>query len=147
MAWCLFPSMLLRPPAHSWARLYGCKDKHNFRNNKYFSGKITIWGKKSDFSSKKQPHKYLQRYKLLFKPQIVLSINHTIEKDAPWHLKRYSKPSENRLHSAIMEPVSRVQWSLFSDEIEPVFRCCGASFQSVWHIVLTRAGAYILLYI
>ena len=39
-----------------------------------------------------------------------------------------------------MEPTLRVQWSLFFDEMEPVFRCCGASFQSVWHIVLTRAG-------
>ena len=65
------------------------------------------------------------------------------EKDAPWHRKRYGKRSENRLHSANMEPTSRVQWSLFSDEMEPVFRCYGASFQSVWHIVLTRACAYL----
>jgi len=75
-------------------------------------------------------------------------IFHSIEKDAPWHLKRYAKLSKKILHCANMEHISRGEWSMFSDEMEHDLTYHGASFQSLWHILFQtsqRAVCTILL--
>lgn len=60
---------------------------------------------------------------------------HGIEKDAPWHRKRYAKLSKKMLHSANMKHLSGGEWSMFSDEMEHDLTYHGASFQSLWHIL------------
>ena len=65
-------------------------------------------------------------------------IFHGIEKDAPWHRKRYANLSKKMLHSANMEHISRGEWSMFSDEMEHDLTYHGASFQSLWHILFQR---------
>ena len=63
---------------------------------------------------------------------------HGIEKDAPWHRKRYAKLSKKMLHSANMEHISGGEWSMFSDEMKHDLTYHGASFQSLWHILFQR---------